>query len=32
MVCEFAYPKVMQYFEEISAIPRASYKEEKIAD
>ncbi|MBQ9783096.1 MAG: aminoacyl-histidine dipeptidase [Clostridia bacterium] len=31
MVCEFAYPKVMQYFEEISAIPRGSYHEEQIA-
>ena len=28
----FAYPSVMRYFEEISAIPRASYKEERIAD
>lgn len=33
MVCEgFAYPKVMRFFEEISAIPRASYREEEIAD
>ena len=31
IVKEFAYPKVMQYFEEISAIPRGSYHEEKIA-
>lgn len=28
----FAYPKLMRYFEEISAIPRATYKEQKIAD
>ena len=28
----FAYPSLMRFFEEISAIPRASYKEEKIAD
>ncbi len=28
----FAYPKLMDYFEKISSIPRASYKEEKIAD
>ena len=28
----FAYPKLLNFFEEISAIPRASYKEEKIAD
>lgn len=28
----FAYPQLMRYFEEISAIPRATYKEEKIAD
>ena len=33
MICEgFAYPKVMQFFEEISAIPRASHHEEKISD
>jgi dipeptidase D len=31
IVKEFAYPKVMQYFEEISAIPRGSYHEEQIA-
>ncbi len=29
---DFAYPKLLGYFEEISSIPRASYKEEKIAD
>lgn len=29
---DFAYPRLMHFFEEISAIPRASYKEEKIAD
>ena len=28
----FAYPKLMQYFEEISAIPRPSGEEGKIAD
>ena len=28
----FKYKGLMKYFEEISAIPRASYKEEKIAD
>ena len=28
----FAYPQLLQYFEEISAIPRPSYHEEKIAD
>ena len=28
----FAYPQLMRYFQEISAIPRATYKEEKIAD
>ena len=28
----FKYVGLMKYFEEISAIPRASYKEEKIAD
>lgn len=33
MVCkDFAYPKLMGFFEELSAIPRASYHEEKIAD
>ncbi len=32
-LCEnFEFPRLMKYFEEISAIPRASYKEEKIAD
>ena len=32
MVCEnFKFPKLMKYFEEISAIPRASYHEEKIS-
>ena len=28
----FAYPKLMKYFEEISAIPRATYNEKGIAD
>ncbi len=28
----FAYPKLLKYFEDISAIPRPSYHEEKIAD
>lgn len=28
---QFAYPKVMKYFEEISAIPRGSYHEEAIS-
>ncbi len=28
----FAYEGLMKYFEEISAIPRASYREERIAD
>ncbi|MBQ2999701.1 MAG: beta-Ala-His dipeptidase [Clostridia bacterium] len=28
----FAYPKLMQYFREISAIPRPSYHEDAIAD
>ena len=33
MICEnFAYPKLLNYFEEISNIPRPSYREEKIAD
>lgn len=33
MICEsFAYPVLMKYFEEISAIPRPSYHEERIAD
>ncbi len=32
MLCEnFRYPKLMRYFEEISAIPRGSYHEEGIA-
>ena len=31
MICEnFAYPKLMSFFEEISAIPRPSYHEERI--
>ena len=31
MICEnFKYPKLLEYFEAISAIPRASYEEEKI--
>ncbi len=29
---KFAYSKLLKFFEEISAIPRASYKEEKIAE
>ncbi len=32
MIKEFAYPKLLRYFEEISAIPRASGEEEKIAE
>ena len=33
MVCKnFAYPELMKYFEDISAIPRASYREEKISE
>lgn len=33
MVCKnFAYPELMRFFEEISAIPRPSYHEERIAD
>ena len=28
----FAYPRLIEYFEELSAIPRASYHEEKIAE
>ncbi len=28
----FAYAGLMKYFEELSAIPRASYKEERVAD
>ena len=33
MLCEnFAYPKLLGYFEEISTIPRPPYHEEKIAD
>ena len=33
MVCDdFKYPKLLQYFEEISAIPRMSYHEERIAE
>ncbi len=33
MICEgFAYPKALQYFEEISAIPRCSYHEKEISD
>lgn len=32
MICEnFKYPKLWEYFETISAIPRASYQEERIA-
>ena len=32
MVTNFAFPELIEYFEQISAIPRASYHEEKIAD
>ena len=32
VIKNFAYEGLMKYFEEISAIPRASYKEERIAD
>ena len=33
MICyDFPYPKLLQYFEEISAIPRMSCHEEQIAD
>ena len=33
MLCkDFAYPGLMRFFEEISAIPRPSFHEEKIAD
>ena len=33
MICEdFKYPKLLQFFEEISAIPRMSNHEDKIAD
>ena len=32
LVKDFKYPLLMKYFEEISAIPRKSYHEEKIAD
>ncbi len=32
IIKDFAYAGLMKFFEEISAIPRASYKEEKIAD
>ncbi|MBE6668202.1 MAG: aminoacyl-histidine dipeptidase [Ruminococcaceae bacterium] len=33
MICEnFLYPKLIKFFEEISAIPRASYHEEKISE
>ncbi|MBQ8850642.1 MAG: beta-Ala-His dipeptidase [Clostridia bacterium] len=32
LIENFAYPKLLKYFEEISAIPRPSYHEEKIAD
>ena len=32
VIKNFAYEGLMRFFEEISAIPRASYKEEKIAD
>ena len=31
MICnDFKYPKLLEFFEKISAIPRASYEEEKI--
>ncbi len=32
LVEDFAYPSLLKYFEEISAIPRGSYHEEAIAD
>ena len=32
VIKNFAYEGLMRFFEEISAIPRASYKEEKIAE
>ena len=33
MLCEnFKYPRLLEFFEEISAIPRESYHEDKIAD
>ena len=32
IIKDFAYAGLMKFFEEISAIPRASYKEEKIAN
>ena len=32
LVENFAYPKLLKYFEEISTIPRPSYHEERIAD
>lgn len=32
LIENFAYPKLLKYFEEISEIPRPSYHEEKIAD
>lgn len=32
VIKDFKYEGLMKYFEEISAIPRASYKEERIAD
>lgn len=33
MICkDFAYPLVLRYFEEISAIPRCSYHEKQISD
>ena len=32
LVENFAYPKLLKYFEDISAIPRPSYSEERIAD
>ena len=33
MICKnFAYPELLRYFEEISAIPRPSYHEQAIAD
>lgn len=32
LIENFKYPKTLRFFEEISAIPRGSYHEEKIAD
>ncbi|MBQ9132794.1 MAG: M20/M25/M40 family metallo-hydrolase, partial [Clostridia bacterium] len=32
MIENFAFPKLVKYFEELSAIPRASYNEEAVAE